>query len=246
MCANVEPTLIIVPDHEAMSEMAADIVVATLNANPNAAISLPTGSTPVGMFESLIRRSQAGEVDLTRFQLFCLDEYLGVSPDNPNTLTSWLFRTFIVPAGIPADHVHTLPVLAEHTASAAASYEDDIASAGGLQLAVLGIGGNGHIAYNEPGSPADSRTRVLDLTQESIDQAAGYFGGASVPRQAMSVGVGTLLEAERIVLIVSGAGKQEILRATLHGPMTADVPASWLRLQPEKVTVIADEAAAGF
>ena len=98
----VEPTLIVVPSEDEMSELAAEIVVAELTANPEAAISLPTGSTPVGMFESLIRRSHAGKVDLSRFQLFCLDEYLGVSVDDPNTLTSWLFRTFIVPAGIPA------------------------------------------------------------------------------------------------------------------------------------------------
>ncbi len=245
MQTTVEPTLIVVQDYEAMSEMAADIVVETLKAKPKAAISLPTGSTPVGMFESLIRRSRAGEVELTRFHLFCLDEYLGVSPDDPNTLTSWLHRTFIHPAGIPAENVHTLPVTADNPAAAATDYEQAIVEAGGLKLAVLGIGGNGHIAYNEPGSPADSRTRVLDLTQESIDQAAGYFNGASVPRRAMSMGVGTLLEAKRIVLIVSGASKQEILRKTLRDPMSADVPASWLRLRPEKVTIIADKAAAG-
>jgi glucosamine-6-phosphate deaminase len=241
----VEPTLIVVPDYTAMSEMAADIVVETLTAKPKAAISLPTGSTPVGMFESLIRRSRAGEVDLTRFHLFCLDEYLGVSPDDPNTLTSWLYRTFIDPADLTVWNVHTLPVTAEDPALAAAEYEKEIVEAGGLKLAVLGIGGNGHIAYNEPGSPADSRTRVLDLTQESIDQAAGYFDGATVPHQAMSMGVGTLLEAKKIVLIVSGENKQEILRKTLRDPMSADVPASWLRLRPEKVTIIADEAAAG-
>lgn len=246
METEVEPTLKIVPDHEAMSELAADIVAETLTSDPEAAISLPTGSTPVGMFESLIRRSRAGEIDLTRFHLFCLDEYLGVSVDNPNTLTAWLFRTFVNPAGIPIAHVHTLPVTAEDPAAAAASYEREIVAAGGLRLAVLGIGGNGHIAYNEPGSSADTRTRVLDLTQESIDQAAGYFDGATVPRQAMSVGVATLLDAEKIVLIVSGEGKQEILRAALRDPMSADVPASWLRLRPERVTVIADEAAAGL
>ncbi len=105
---------------------------------------------------------------------------------------------------------------------------------------------NGHIAYNEPGSAADSRTRVIDLAQESIDQAAGYFHGASVPTKAMTVGVGTLLESERIVLIAAGAGKAEIIRQALRDPMSADVPASWLRLAPERVTVILDEAAAAL
>ncbi len=229
-----------------MSKRAADIVAETLREHPEAAISLPTGSTPVGMFEELIRRSQAGELDLSRFQLFCLDEYLGVSPDNPNTLTSWLFRTFIVPAGIPAENVHTLPVTQPNPTAAAAAYEEAISAAGGLELAVLGIGGNGHIAYNEPGSGADTRTRVVDLTDESIAQAADYFDGASVPRKAMTVGVGTLLEARRIVLIASGEGKQRILKAALEEEPTANVPASWLQLHPEKVMVIADRAAASL
>ncbi|MGE3798770.1 MAG: glucosamine-6-phosphate deaminase [Thermomicrobiales bacterium] len=242
----VEPNLIIVPDHDAMSVVAADMVSETLRENPRAAISLPTGSTPVGMFDELIRRCQEGTVDLTQFQMFCLDEYLGVSADDPNTLTSWLFRTFIIPAGIPAENVHTLPVTSPTPSAAAIAYEEEIEAAGGLQLAVLGIGGNGHIAYNEPGSGADSRTRVVDLTDESIAQAAGYFEGASVPHQAMTVGVGTLLEAERLVLIATGENKQEILRAALLGPMSSDVPASWLRLCPEKVTFVIDEAAAGL
>jgi len=241
----VEPRLVIVPDEMAMSVMAADIVSETLSKHPEAAISLPTGSTPVGMFDEIIARSQAGIVDLSHFQLFCLDEYLGASAGDPNTLTSWLMRTFVVPAGIPLEHVHTLPVADPDPGAAALRFEEEIAACGGLELAVLGIGGNGHIAYNEPGSRSDSRTRVLDLTPESVEQAAGYFDGASVPAKAMTVGVGTLLEARKIVLIVSGASKQDILHDALNGPMTADVPASWLRMAGDRVIVIADEAAAG-
>lgn len=239
-----QATLVIVKNAEEMSQMAAQIVASVLADDPEAPISLPTGNTPVGMFEDLIRASQSGDVDLTRFQLFCLDEYLGVTADNPNTLTSWLKRTFIEPAGIPMKNVHTLPVDDPAPAAAADRYDESIAAMGHLALAVLGIGNNGHIAYNEPGSAADSRTRVVDLSQESIDQAAGYFHGASVPTKAMTVGVGTLLESKRIVLIAAGAGKADIIRRALRDPMSADVPASWLRLAPERVTFILDEAAA--
>jgi glucosamine-6-phosphate deaminase len=241
-----EPTLVVVKNADEMSRMAAEIVAEVLTIRPTAPISLPTGSTPVGMFENLIAASRAGELDLTRFQLFCLDEYLGVTPENPNTLTSWLKRTLIEPAGIPMDNVRTLPVGDADPAAAAKRYDRSIADAGNLALAVLGIGNNGHIAYNEPGSEADSRTRVVDLTQESIDQAAGYFEGASVPTKAMTVGVGTLLESDRIVLIAAGAGKAEIMRRALQEPMSAEVPASWLRLAAEQVTVILDEAAAAL
>ena len=176
-------------------------------------------------------------------QLFCLDEYMGVSLDDPNTLTNWLMRSFILPAGIPLDHVHTLPVRDPYPDSAARRYEEEIGQCGGLELAVLGIGNNGHVAYNEPGSASDSRTRIVELTEESIDQARGYFEGATVPTKAMTVGVGTLLEARSLLLIASGEAKQEILRKTLREPMSDLVPASWLRLDPERLTVIADEAA---
>lgn len=241
-----EPTLVVVKNADEMSAMAAEIVAEVLTVRPSAPISLPTGSTPVGMFEKLIEGSRSGALDLTRFQLFCLDEYLGVTPDNPNTLTAWLKRTLIEPAGIPMGNVHTLPVNEDDPAAAARRYDQSITDADNLALAVLGIGNNGHIAYNEPGSDADSRTRVLDLAQESIDQAAGYFDGASVPTKAMTVGVGTLLESDRIVLIAAGKGKAEIMRRALREPMSSDVPASWLRLAPEQVTVILDEAAAAL
>lgn len=239
-----EPKIVVVPDAEAMSDRAAEIVTEVLTARPDAPIALPTGSTPVGMFDRLIEASRRGRLDLSHVQLFCLDEYLGVTTDDPNTLTAWLRRTLIDPAGIPMAHVHTLPVGDPDPDAAALRYDRSIGEAGNLALAVLGIGNNGHIAYNEPGSAADSRTRVLDLTEESIEQAAGYFAGARVPTQAMTVGVGTLLESERIVLIAAGAGKAEIMRRALREPMSAEVPASWLRLAPERVTIIVDEAAA--
>jgi glucosamine-6-phosphate deaminase len=241
-----EPTLVVVKNADEMSAMAAETVAEVLTVRPNAPISLPTGSTPVGMFERLIEASRTGALDLTRFQLYCLDEYLGVTPDNPNTLTSWLIRTLIEPAGIPMANVHTLPVDEADPDAAARRYDQSIGQAGNLALAVLGIGNNGHIAYNEPGSDADSRTRVVNLTQESIDQAAGYFHGATVPTRAMTVGVGTLLESDRIVLIAHGAGKAEIMRRALREQMSSDVPASWLRLVPDQVTIILDEAAAAL
>jgi glucosamine-6-phosphate deaminase len=241
-----EPRIDVVPDHETMSQRAADVVTATLRAKPDAAISLPTGSTPERMFEIIAERARAQVVDLSRFQLFCLDEYIGQSRDDPNSLTHWLFEKFVEPAGMPQEHVHALPTQAVDLDAAAASYEQEISDAGGLELAVLGIGGNGHIAYNEPDSAATSRTRVVRLTPESLSQAEGYFAGQQVPDVAMTVGVATLLEARAIVLIASGAGKAEIIRRAFREPMSADVPASWLRLAPEKVTVILDEAVAAL
>jgi len=138
-----------------------------------------------------------------------------------------------------------LPTTAEDPAGSAASFDRELVQRGGLDLAVLGLGPNGHIGYNEPGSPLESRTRVVNLTSESVRQAAAYWSGdVSVPGEAVTLGVGTLLEAKRIVLIVSGDAKSAILRRALEESPSAEVPASWLRLAGDRLHVIADREAA--
>jgi glucosamine-6-phosphate deaminase len=234
----------IVADYDAMSQRAADIVTETLTRKPDCALCLPTGNTPLGMFRILIDRIKSGDLDASRAQFFLLDEYVGIDDDDPESLTRWLKAEFLTPAGIPEQNIHELPTMADDLAAAARQYEADLAAAGGLELAVLGLGGNGHIAYNEPGSPADSRTRVLTLTDESIEQARGYFEGRTVPTQAISAGVATLLEARRIVLLVSGESKAGIVRDALYGAQTPDVPASFLQLAGDRVEAVIDEAAA--
>lgn len=239
------PTITVVDSYEAMSQRAADIVAETVSRHPTCAITVPTGSTPLGFFQELIRRIDAGTLDLSRTQIFCLDEYLGTSPEDVASLTGWLQREFLVPARIPEEHIHYVPATADDPDAAAARYEAEIRAAGGIELAVLGLGPNGHVAFNEPGSAPDSRTRVLDLTEESREQNAAYYENrAEIPTQAMTMGLGTILGARRLVLIVSGAAKAEIVRQALEGPMTLDVPGSWLRLAGERLEVVLDTEAA--
>jgi glucosamine-6-phosphate deaminase len=238
-------TLRVVRDAATMSEAAGDIVTETVTAKPQAVIAVPTGTTPLGMFDVLAARSARGEVDFSRVRLFCLDEYLGVSADHPNSLTRWLFDAFSDRVGIPRDHVHIVPATASDPETAAEAYERELAAAGGLDLAVLGMGPNGHIAFNEPGSPPDSRTRVIALTPESIAQASAYWRDSQpAPSHAMTMGVGTLLEARRLVLIVSGEAKAGVVRAALKEPLSAAVPASWLRRAGPRLEIILDAAAA--
>ena len=234
----------IVSDYDAMSLRAADVVTETLTRKPECALCLPTGNTPLGMFRILIDRIKSGDLDVSRAQFFLLDEYVGIDDDDPESLTGWLKKEFLTPAGVPEDHIHELPSKADDLAAAARKYEEHLAAHGGFELAVLGLGGNGHIAYNEPGSPGDSRTRVLTLTEVSIEQARGYFEGRTVPTQAISAGVGTLLEARKIVLLVSGESKAEIVRDAIYGPQTTDVPASFLQLAGDRVEAVVDKAAA--
>ena len=235
----------VVADYEAMSAEAARIVAGAVAAKPDLVLALPTGSTPLGMFRKLLELQAAGELDLARVTFFCLDEYLGAGPDDPNSLTGWLLKEFMGPAGIREDQLHLVPSTAPDPEAAAARYDAELQAHGGLDLAVLGLGPNGHIAFNEPGSARQSRTRVLDLTPESIAQSAAYWeAGTEVHTRAMTMGVGTLLEAERIVLIVSGAAKAEMLRRSLNEAPSADVPASWLQDVAGKTLALVDTAAA--
>lgn len=239
------PTVMVVRDYAAMSERAADAVERIVATKPEAVFAVPTGSTPLGLFEELLARVRSGRIDLSRAHLFCLDEYVGVTRDDPNSLTGFLDRSFLHGAGMDPSRVHVLPADAEDLDAAAVRYEAELRDLGGLDLVILGLGPNGHIAYNEPGSTADSRTRVLTLTPGSIEQAEAYWEeSVATPHTAMTMGVATLLEAREIVLIVSGAAKAEMFRRTMLGPLTPDVPASFLRNAANRLTVIADEAAA--
>ena len=242
---DIGSTVRVVPDYDALSREAADLVELAVRNNPGAAITLPTGETPRGMYEELVRRITAGDLDFSRVHVFCLDDYLGTSIEDEASLTRWLSDVFLNPAGLHGDNIHYIPANAPIPDAAADAYEDEIQSHGGLKLAVIGLGPNGHIGFNEPGSLPESRTRVVDLTEESRDKNALYYEGEpDIPSQAMTIGLGTILDADQIVLIVSGRSKAGILQASLEGPMTPDVPGSFLRAAGSRLVVIADEAAA--
>ncbi len=238
------PIISIVDDYDALSKLAADRVADVITAFPDAAITVPTGSTPVGMYKELVKRINAGELDASRVKIFCLDDYVGQTPKDEASLTKLLIREFLEPANIPQENVHYIPTVSDDMDAAAAQYEQDIAAAGGLKLAVIGLGPNGHVAFNEPGSGPDTRTRVVDLTRESRDQNAAYYDGAAIPEQAISMGIGTILDAEQIVMIVSGESKADIVSQMVNGPMTDELPGSWIGKAGDRAEVILDQAAA--
>lgn len=233
-----------VADEAALAVEAAEAVVDQLRRKPDSLLVVPTGATPLGMFRMLVAAARTGAMDFSRCRFAVLDEYAGIAPGDRRSLEGWLRRELLDAIGI--DERRTIAFdLSADPATAAGGVEGAIAAAGGIDLAVLGLGPNGHLGFNEPGSPFDSRARLITLTPESIRSNAAYWGSeADVPREGLTLGLGTLQSARRLVLIVSGARKRDILAATLEGPVGPHLPATLLRRHSD-ATVIADRAALG-
>jgi glucosamine-6-phosphate deaminase len=232
-------------DQRAMSELAADMISDQLTVNPHSVLSLPTGSTPLTLFDILAARTARGVVDFSNVTFFSLDDYLGLKPSDANSLSGWLVREFLHRVNLQAENVHLVPSDNPSPIEAANVYDAELTRRGGFDLVVLGMGENGHIAFNEPGSDATTRTRVVDLTPETREQAAAYWDDQfPMPAQAMTIGMANILEARRIVLLVSGEAKAPILNEALSGAISPRVPASLLRLAGPRLHVFTDADAA--
>jgi glucosamine-6-phosphate deaminase len=234
---------VVVGDYEALSHAAADAIAATLLRKPDALLLLATGDTPMGAYRELAERRLRGELDTSRVRAAQLDEYAGVALDDRRSLYGWMTRSFAEPLGVPEEHTIRLDASLPPDV-ACRRYDAAVAAAGGFELAVLGLGPNGHLGFNEPPIERDAPTRLVPLTPESIRSNARYWGDEDdVPREALTCGMATMLEARQILLVVSGPHKREILRRTLTPPPTAEVPASWLQQAAGDVVVLADRDA---
>ena len=233
---------LVVDTLEHMNQTGADIVTQTLAERPDATLLVATGNTPMGMYQELARRRAEGMLDASRARVFQLDEYVGVPEDDVRSLYGWTRRSFVDPLGIPLAQVTRLVADGDDLEASCRAYDDQVAAAGGIDLAILGLGPNGHLGFNEPPCAADAPTRLIDLTPESVVSNAVYWGGEEhVPRQALTAGMTVIMGARHIVLVVSGAHKREILARTMLGPVTPEVPSSFLQLAP-RVTIVADRS----
>ncbi len=236
---------VLAEDYDHLSHLGAERVAELLAELPRANLLVATGNTPMGIYEALADRYRAGVLDTSGIRVFQLDEYLGLRPDDRRSLFGWTARSFVQPLGIPPARVHGILDGSNDADAACRKYDQMIEDAGGIDLAILGLGPNGHLGFNEPPAGPDLPSRSVDLTRESIESNATYWGGPdAVPRRAVTVGMRTILAARCILLVVSGAHKREILRRTVEGPPTPDVPASFLQTAPN-VTVLADREAWG-
>ncbi len=236
--------VVILPDAQDLARLAADAVVRLLRRQPPAVLGLATGSSPLGVYRELIRRHRAGEVTFARSRAFLLDEYVGLPADHPQRYRRVIADEFEHHVDFAAGAVQGPDGLADDMPAACRAYEEAITGAGGVDLQLLGIGTDGHIAFNEPGSSLSSRTRVKTLTRQTREDNARFFGSVDeVPRHVLTQGLGTIAAARHVVLLASGEAKADAVRRMVEGPVSASCPASVLQFHPH-ATVLLDDAAA--
>lgn len=232
--------VIIVKDYEELSRKASSIIADALQRKKPFVLGLATGGTPEGCYKELIRMYQAGCIDFSHVITFNLDEYVGLPPHHPNSYRYYMEEKLFRHINIDPKNIHFLNSKARDLEAECQAYEEIIKAVGGIDLQILGIGRNGHIAFNEPGSSIDSRTRVVTLSHETRIANSRFFSSLEeVPKKALTMGIGTILDARRILLLASGPTKAEAIKATIEGPITPAVPASFLRIH-EDCTLIVD------
>ena len=239
--------IIISDDAEAASKRAAEMVARIIQGKPDAVLGLATGSTPVLLYRELIRMHREDGLDFSRVRTFNLDEYLGLGPGHPASYHTFMQENFF--GHINIDPARTrIPsglVSGGEVPAACVGYEREIREAGGIDLQILGIGSDGHIGFNEPGSSLASRTRIKTLTRRTREDNARYFSAPDeVPHHVITMGIGTIMEARSILLMAFGPGKAEAVSGAVEGPITASNPASILQMHAE-VRLHIDAAAAG-
>ena len=228
---------------EEVGKRAADLYTALLQEKPACLLGLATGSTPLPLYRELVRRCEAGELDFSRVRSANLDEYKGLSGDHPQSYRYFMNENLFKHINIDKERTIVPDGLTDDVEAMCEAYEEKIEEWGGIDLQLLGIGHDGHIGFNEPADHFPVGTHCVDLTEETIEANKRFFASKDdVPRQAYTMGVGTIMNARKVLLIASGKDKAEIIKKSFFGPVTPEVPASILQMHPD-FTLVADEAA---
>ena len=242
------PKVTVFHDERILAKTLAARIASTLAEKPDLVLGLPTGRTPIRLYHELGVLHARGEADFSRVTTFNLDEFLGIGPEHPGSYRAFMQEHLFSRVNVPPDRIHVLNGIAPDPAAECARYERAIAAAGGIDLQLLGIGTNGHIGFNEPARELAGETHRVVLKPSTRRSNAALFGGAddaleNVPREALSMGMATILRARRIILIATGKSKAACVARAVHGPITTRMPASFLQLHRE-VECVLDEAAA--
>lgn len=232
-----------VKNYDEMSKKAANIIAAQVITKPDCVLGLATGSTPIGTYKNLIEKYKNGDLDFSKVKTANLDEYRGLTKNVEQSYYYFMYNNLFKHVNIDMDNTNIPDGTAADSERECARYEEVIKSLGGVDLQFLGIGHDGHIGFNEPCDEFEKTTHCVDLTDMTIEANKRFFSSIDeVPRQAYTMGIGTIMNARKIILAVSGKDKAAILKKALYGPVTPLVPASILQFHPD-VTVIADEDA---
>ena len=236
---------VVIADEFTLAELAADAIEALLRTETAPVIGLATGSSPLRIYDELTTRHKNEGLSFAHAQAFMLDEYVGIAADHPQRYRNVIDAEIATRVDFAEGAVHGPDGSADDLAAASADYERKIAEAGGIDLQILGIGTDGHIAFNEPGSSLASRTRVKSLTHQTRLDNARFFDGdvEQVPKLCLTQGLGTIMEAKHLVLVATGGNKAEAVHQMVEGPISAMWPATVLQMH-QHVTVLLDEAAA--
>ena len=230
-------------DYNEMSRKAANLIGAQVIMKPNCILGLATGSSPIGTYKELIKRCEEGDLDFSQVKSVNLDECKGLPRDNDQSYYYFMNHNLFDHINIDKANTHVPNGMEPDAEKECANYEELIKSLGGVDLQLLGLGHNGHIGFNEPAEEFDKVTHCVDLQESTIEANKRFFESADdVPRQAYTMGIGTIMSAKKIVVVVSGEDKADIVKRAFSGPVTPSVPASILQMHPD-VTVICDAAA---
>lgn len=235
--------IIAAEDYEQMSRAAANLISAQVIMKPNCVLGLATGSTPIGTYQQLIEWYKKGDLDFSQVTTINLDEYKGLSPENDQSYRYFMNKNFFDSVNVKKENTHVPDGLEPDADKACRDYNKIIADCGGIDLQLLGLGLNGHIGFNEPGTAFEKDTHCVDLSESTIRANSRFFASMDeVPKQAYTMGIKTIMQAKKIVIIVNGKGKAQIVKDAFFGPITPKVPASVLQLHND-VTLVADNEA---
>ena len=230
-------------DYDALSRRAANIIAAQMTLKPDCVLGLATGSSPIGTYKCLIEKYENGDIDFSQVKTANLDEYKGLTRDNDQSYYYFMHENLFDHVNIPVENTHLPNGMEPDSEKECRRYTELIQSLGGVDLQLLGIGHNGHIGFNEPGESFDKQVHCVNLTKSTIEANKRFFASAEdVPKQAYTMGIGTIMRCRKILVVVNGKDKAEILKQVIQGPVTPEVPGSILQFHPD-CTIIADEDA---
>ncbi|WP_333962397.1 glucosamine-6-phosphate deaminase [Clostridium perfringens] len=236
--------LIVTKNYEEMSKVAAKEMAEDIKRNPEIVLGLATGGTPVGMYKELIRMYNEGELDFSKVTSINLDEYVGLSGDHDQSYRYFMNTNLFDHINIDKNNTFVPNGLAENIEKECMAYDARIQDMGGIDLQLLGLGANGHIGFNEPGEALSVGTHLTDLKESTIEANARFFDSIDdVPRKAITMGLGGIMKAKKIMVIASGEGKAEVVKAMMSGKITTEIPATMLQMHRDVVLIVDEDSA---